>query len=464
MQYKEIQEKFNKVISYSQGIEHPQTDNLFSRWLENKRDFIEAMDGRLIWEWPEPVSFELGIKEKNLRIDDFIDMVCTKWQNNDLADFISLERDGFFSNQVVTQYIYPQKNIIIPQGMKLLKAFKYFEDDIKVLNDMQSSASMIIQEDKVTGTLCLSVHPLDFLSTSENNHNWRSCHALDGEYKAGNLSYMVDKSTIICYLKSNRDEQLPNFTEDVKWNSKKWRVLLFFSDNWDLLFAGRQYPFVTEMVLNFVRERVLPAVHMNQWSPWNGKKIRTFEENGIESYFHSPYIPVGDALLPLNEIIINENGSLQFNDLLSSSSYDPVFSYKMNSQDLPWLSNPKMVPATKRWAKIHIGGPVKCLRCGKDIIELSETMMCNNCEMEYGTTDSDMFATCPCCGGRYIFDEGYWVEGAEEAICPDCANEYTEFCANCGERYYKDDMRYDRKTESDYCKYCFEDLNIREDI
>ena len=105
MQYKEIQEKFNKVISYSQGIEDPKTDNLFSRWLENKRDFIEAMDGKRIWEWPEPVSFELGIKEKNLRIDDFIDMVCTKWQNNDLADFISLERDGFFSNQVVTQYI-----------------------------------------------------------------------------------------------------------------------------------------------------------------------------------------------------------------------------------------------------------------------------------------------------------------------------------------------------------------------
>ena len=45
MQYKEIQEKFNKVISYSQGIEDPKTDILFSRWLESKRDFIEAMDG-----------------------------------------------------------------------------------------------------------------------------------------------------------------------------------------------------------------------------------------------------------------------------------------------------------------------------------------------------------------------------------------------------------------------------------
>lgn len=464
MQYKEIQEKFNKVISYSQGIKDPKTDALFSRWLESKRDFIEAMGGRLIWEWPEPVSFELGTKEKNLRIDDFIDMVCTKWQNNDLADFIALERDGFFSNQVMTPYVYPKKNIVIPKGMKLLKAFKYFEEDIKVLNDMQSSASMIIQEDKITGTLCLSVHPLDFLSTSENNHNWRSCHALDGEYKSGNLSYMIDKSTIICYLKSNKDEQLPNFPEDVKWNSKKWRVLLFFSDNWDLLFAGRQYPFVTEMGLNFVRERLLPAVHMNQWSPWNVKKIRSFEENGIESYFHNPYIPVGDALLPLNEVIINENDSLQFNDLLSSSSYDPVFSYRVKSQDLPWLSKPKITPVTKKWAKIHVGGPVKCLRCGENIIELSETMMCNDCEMQYGTTDSDIFATCPCCGCRYVFDEGYWVEGAEEAICPDCASEYTEYCSNCGERYYKDDMRYDRETESDYCKYCFEELNIREGI
>ena len=52
MQYKEIQEKFNKVISYSQGIEDPKTDILFSRWLESKRDFIEAMDGKLIWECP----------------------------------------------------------------------------------------------------------------------------------------------------------------------------------------------------------------------------------------------------------------------------------------------------------------------------------------------------------------------------------------------------------------------------
>ena len=73
------------------------------------------------------------------------------------------------------------------------------------------------------------MHPLDYLSLSENTYNWRSCHSLDGEYRAGNLSYMMDKSTVICYLKSNDDVILSNFGPEVKWNSKKWRVLLYFS-------------------------------------------------------------------------------------------------------------------------------------------------------------------------------------------------------------------------------------------
>ena len=41
---------------------------------------------------------------------------------------------------------------------------------------------------------------------------------------------MVDSSTFMCYIKSNDDEILPNFPDTVPWNSKKWRMLLFFSD------------------------------------------------------------------------------------------------------------------------------------------------------------------------------------------------------------------------------------------
>ena len=121
------------------------------------------------------------------------------------------------------------------------------------------------------------VHPLDFLSTSENTHNWRSCHALDGEYRSGNLSHMVDHSTVICYLKSGREEKLPNFPPDVLWNSKKWRVLFYMADRWDMVFAGRQYPFSTETGLDYVKNKVFPKANLGLFSSWLDKKYRNFQ-------------------------------------------------------------------------------------------------------------------------------------------------------------------------------------------
>ena len=84
--YNDVQEQFNKVISYSQGVPEPETDKLFADWLEAKRDFIEAFGGQLIYEWPEKVSFELGSREKSLRLDDFIGVLENRYENYDLAE------------------------------------------------------------------------------------------------------------------------------------------------------------------------------------------------------------------------------------------------------------------------------------------------------------------------------------------------------------------------------------------
>ena len=126
-----------------------------------------------------------------------------------------------------------------------MKALKFFIDNEGALRHYQDRISNIIQANSFSGILCLSIHPLDYLSSSENMSNWRSCHALDGEYAAGNLSYMTDPSTIICYLKSNdeNDVILPMFPPDVPWNSKKWRCLLHFSDDKDMMFMSKHYPF-----------------------------------------------------------------------------------------------------------------------------------------------------------------------------------------------------------------------------
>ena len=53
-----IKKQFDKVIRFSQGIEEPKTQKLFETWYEAKSRFIQGMDGKLIYEYPEEVSFE----------------------------------------------------------------------------------------------------------------------------------------------------------------------------------------------------------------------------------------------------------------------------------------------------------------------------------------------------------------------------------------------------------------------
>ena len=445
---KRIREDFDKVISYSQGISNPKTEELFNRWLEAKRDFIEAMDGRLIYTIPHKVSFELSYKEKMNRVNEFIESVSMTWRNNELACFIDENKDGFFSNVVVESFTEPGGGKI-PKGMKLVKAFKYFEDDRITLEEIQNRASMIIQEDKVEGHLCFSVHPLDFLSTSENTYNWRSCHALDGEYRCGNLSYMMDKSTVVVYLRSDKEENyLPNFPPEVKWNSKKWRMLLFMSDSWNAMFAGRQYPFFSETALDAVLYHASEAFRFSgEWSNWHNDEFRNFkfagdDEGRDEMWFRNVYIPMKDKLYLKNELIEDCENPMHFNDLLRSSCYIPYYCWQKRS----WGYN----------NEIHftIGGEIPCLRCGKYPVAQTDDMLCQDCELEYGSSEDEMYTTCSCCGRRILYDESYYVESSGENICEYCADRECRECDNCGELYWNNEISYDKKNHDYRCEHC----------
>ena len=120
----------------------------------------------------------------------------------------------------------------------------------------------------------MSVHPLDFLSLSENGHNWRTCHSLDGDYRAGNISYLLDDVTFIAYLKAQDNYYLPNFPTSIPWNSKKWRVLLHLSKDKNLLMAGKQYPLQLERGMQAVLNRIKNDINLldlkeeEEWSEW----------------------------------------------------------------------------------------------------------------------------------------------------------------------------------------------------
>ena len=239
--------------------------------------------------------------------------------------------------------------------------------------------------------------------------------------------------------------------------------MLFFSDSWDLLFAGRQYPFSTESGIEFVKNDLLASVGLTGWSDWCGELIKEYDNAGLHFYFSSPYIPIGRKMRSLNEIIVDAEGSLHYNDLLHSTCYTPIYSYRVKQMTFPspFEKNNEVIHATKSNTVVHIGHKCNCIRCGHNQINMTESMMCDDCELEYGTEDREGFGTCPCCGRRFIFDDGGWVEsaggGEGEVICEDCFEDYANQCQCCGAWFYTDDMTWDRDIEGYVCRFCWED-------
>lgn len=360
-----IQQQCEQVISYSQGISGVNCKPLLERWLRAKERFIDAFGGQLILDCGT-VTVPLPEKQKISTLAHFITWAIDKpgneIENKELQEFLLSQSNGLLKNKIVSNYT-AKKQVSLPIGMSLSKALKYFISDKDALYEVQNELSRLIQLNKMTGRLCLSVHPLDFLSISETAYNWRSCHALDGEYRSGNLSYMVDKVTFIAYVKGEEDKILPRFPREVPWNSKKWRTLLFLSPDDNLIFAGRSYPFSCLPVLNEILHNCLPfcGFSLKGYTDWMEAKENYIHNNTFNT------ITLNDCTEKIIDVVSDEYGSLQYNDLIYSTCYLPLYAYKKEhdyKKDLP---------------RILVGGSVKCLRCDFEWLNSSQEMFCDSC-------------------------------------------------------------------------------------
>lgn len=427
----QVKEKFKEIIKYSQGINKPKVDELFKRWEDAKWDFLTAFNGELIYSCGE-VEFPLDESAKTKKFEDFCHFVDRQifWEDarlrEDFYDFLSWNSDGFCDNKTTAPY-RTVENKMIPAGAKLVKAFKAFFKNNEVLRSVQDYASTLIQENKIKGELCFSIHPFDYLSLSANAMGWRSCHALDGEYCAGNLSYMVDNSTIICYIREKEEKKINWFP--FKWNSKKWRMVLYFSENRDMIFAGRQYPFTStvgqEIVLQKVKEifneEVWPWLDNGFWGNWRTEKINSIGDRPLMA----DYLELRGRLLDFEAVMKDAPYSLHYNDVLLSPHYTPAYVLYDNEVLGSWRENPSF------W----VGGEVKCLECGKYRIEEQDGMRCSFCISKH-KNELDRYGRCDICDTRH-FAEDLTLDDGGYLICPKCLKKYYATCPHCGKLLYK---------------------------
>ena len=459
----QLEQDVAKVLRYSQGF-HDITlsgvSKIIKEWFDNKKFFIDHMNGKLIYQLDKPVSFELDEKAKREKLERFAEETDDHYNNHRLSNFLyNLKTSDFYENKTSEEYRclgFNRHELSIPKNFKVVKAFKFFEQDEDKLKQLQSEASRIIQENVISGYLCFSVHPLDYLSLSENVHNWRSCHALDGEYRSGNLNYMVDPTTIICYLRADKQAILPHFPEDVLWNSKKWRVLLFLSNDRTMMFAGKPYPFSAKHGLQLIRS-TLPTLNLGYWSDWRNSMVNSLtDELSHSTYYFTRMIPLGSELRRFDKVVKDGPDTYHFNDLLRSSTYAPIWSYRRRMHDYWDVDGPNNTGCSDHRTKVIVGKSCPCPICGSDVIAYTDSMLCSSCASKYDLIPEDYYE-CEMCGSMTHNDDLIYLDYSRISICPDCYNRETVKCQECGILDLPEQVKYHDDDTRCLCPACWEE-------
>lgn len=457
----ELIEQLSEVISYSQNIprELIHVDKILDDWYKNKKHFIQLFHNQFIYECPEPITFTLDKNSKRNAKNKFELYIQERVENNYsfLKYICYLSVNEFFNNLTDQDYIID--DIIIPKGNKVVKSFKYFINNIDLLKEVQSEASRVIQSNSVTGTLCFSVHPLDFLSISENDCGWRSCHSLDGDYRAGNLNYMVDNVTFICYLKTNKAAVLPHFPDSLLWNSKIWRVLLYMTEDRAMLFAGKPYPFLSNEGLNICLQKLNEINKNFSWKEnWIDEQFSTFSDSKGTKFYLDNMIPVGNVFKRLTEVIQNNPKTLQFNDLLQSSSWYPHWTYKENY----WLDNGTGC-SNDMTTVLRVGKPCRCPICQQEYIVTSDIMACLDCSNTYQIGEA--YQECEMCGNLVPPDELFYLNWSGMLVCQHCYETELYQCDVCGISDIGAIVKYHDYDNQCLCPDCWnEKLKLKENV
>ena len=320
------------------------------------------------------------------------------WNINTLSRYDSVVQNIYQGDNFTIPMPNGEKPIKISNGMKILKIYNKIN---KILNidgfeDFRLAHSLVLNKAHLNGELSLSIHPLDYMTMSDNDCDWESCMSWRcyGDYRQGTVEMMNSPWVVVAYLSASYPY---GETYPVAWNSKKWRQL--FVVHPDLLLGIRQYPYDSDELrgeaLKWLRELVIKNCG---WSfPETTSLVSNFQDNHF-----------GDRTCYINLTMTH-----MYNDI--------------HNDHLAYVSD-----ELKGSFSLNLSGNPQCMACGtlNDISECN-SLLCPDC-------GGSEYLYCDECGNHVHSSEAYWV--CDTAYCPDCYCEiYTE-CSCCGESIDRDDI------------------------
>lgn len=232
---------------------------------------------------------------------------------------------------------------------------EFFDTLSRNIEKWRIKHSQILNVTTLKGNLCLSIHPLDYITASDNDCDWDSCMTwtredCPGEYRLGTVEMMNSPIVVVAYLESST----PYYpvSRDWAWNNKKWRGFYIVDRN--VITSIRSYPYqAPDLEEQVVKELAAMA-----------------EAAGYPSYQGESQVG-RTTMLGDKKLLFNTNAmynDTEYHPRRARASSEPDFDILERNEDIYLL---------------NYSGPTVCCECGKIFvrtIDEAEKLNCEDCE------------------------------------------------------------------------------------
>lgn len=339
-----------------------------------------------------------------------------------LLDDAAMLADNVYSRCDTIAFPTPNgKELKISSGAKLVKFIGKLAKayDVPGYEEFRIEHSQIVNAAHIEGELCLSIHPLDFITLSENESDWTSCMNWHerGCYRRGTVEMMNSASVVVAYIKSKGDmAPFPGFT----WNNKKWRQLFVVTP--EIIAGIKSYPYYS-MEISGEAEKWIAEIMNAAGYKYNIGTLNHLEYDDCDNCF---YDPNGDKS---KEVNYRFETTAMYNDFGCATNHAVILN--------------EIYAKDRSYREYNYSGAAQCVWCGEFLPELiynydddtwslsPEILVCHDC----GAPDT----RCNECGVNYDADEMIRVD--DLYICPHCAERYVEHDCLTGEPHMRYRMR-----------------------
>lgn len=438
------------ILEYANNSYHSRNIDLpfiLRFWNQEKMDLFNMFGKELILS--KQVSFQISERDLGRAMDKMVskDEFCSSYfsavrkifndnfdlwnrlQRLALPSVLVNNRYDFGDAILPADYTVNNKAVKIQEGCrpirtlhKLCQALGLNEE---LFEKFRWKHSQILNTRDITGELCISIHPLDYMTMSDNDSGWDSCMswflAYDGdggEYRLGTIEMMNSPCVLVAYLKNADDMK---FGCGNMWNNKRWRQLVIVDK--DIIVGNRQYPYIDNSlegtVLAWVRELA-------------------------QSYYKTSYSDQYTDFRNFHDVSLTTD--YMYNDVYGHPTEGRVGYVNTEFSSRKYL---------------NYSGVAECMMCG-DVISPSEsaatdTVVCASC---------GGYSQCSCCGAWIDEDSDNYMWVNNEIYCTACAENELSWCPCC--ESYSHYSRVDSRSitcqgivlddwDIDMCDDCFEE-------